>query len=87
MDAIKAKTDHNGCNQRHHHEALKRSRDKPLNRSEEGRGNKSKSHKAALPTNATRASQGHCEYHKNTHPAMTIIITGASILVTQAQRT
>jgi hypothetical protein len=56
MDAIKAITDRNGCNQRHHCEVLKRSQDEPLNRDEEGHGNHPQSHKAALPTNATRAS-------------------------------
>jgi hypothetical protein len=55
MVAIKAITNRDGCNQRHHREALKRSQDEPLNCDKEGRGDKSQSHKAALPTNATRA--------------------------------
>ncbi len=45
------------------------------------------SHKAALPTNATKALWEHCEYHNDTHPATTIIIKGASIAATQAQQT
>ncbi len=39
-------------------------------------------HKAASPTNMTRASWGHCEYHDETHLAMTIIIAGVSIVAT-----
>ncbi len=34
--------------------------------------------------NTTRALGRRCEYHNNTHPVMTIIITGASIAATQA---
>jgi hypothetical protein len=56
MDAIKAITDRDGRDQHHHCEAPKRSRDEPLNRNKEGHGNQPQSHKAALPTNATRAS-------------------------------
>jgi hypothetical protein len=56
MDAIKAITNHNGRNQRHHCEAPKRPQDKPLNRDKEGHGDQPQSHKAALPTNATRVS-------------------------------
>jgi hypothetical protein len=55
MDMIKAITDHDRCNQRHHCEALKHSRDKPLNRDKEGHDNQPQNCKAALPTNATRA--------------------------------
>ncbi len=55
MDAIEADTDHDGRDQRHHGEAPKRSRDEPLNRDEEGCGDQPQSHKAASPTNATRA--------------------------------
>jgi hypothetical protein len=40
----------------------------------------------ALPTNATTASQGHHEYHNDAHPGTTIIITGASIAMTQVQK-
>jgi hypothetical protein len=71
MEAIKAITNCNGCNQRHHCETPKRSREDTL-------------HKAALPTNLTRASWERHEYHEDTHPATTIIITGASNTVTQA---
>ncbi len=52
MDAMKAITDCNGRNQRHHCEAPKRSQDEPLKHDEEGRSNQPQSHKAALPTNA-----------------------------------
>ncbi len=86
MDAIKAITDCDGCNQHHHHEALRPWRDKPLNCDEEGHGNQPQSHKAALPTNATRASWDYREYHINTHPATTIIVTGASFAAMQAQQ-
>jgi hypothetical protein len=46
----------------------------------------------AISLKATRrprqqTQQGHREYHNNTHPATTIIVTGASIATTQAQRT
>ncbi len=51
------------------------------------RGEPWQSHKAALPTNETKASWGRCEYHDNTHPAMTIIVKGASIAATQARQT
>ncbi len=61
MDTIKFITNCNGCNQCHHREALKCSRDKPLNCKEEGCGDQPQSHKAALPTNATRASWECCE--------------------------
>ncbi len=84
MDAIKAITYCSGCNQRHHCEAPKRSWDEPLNRDKEGRGDQPQSHKAALPANATRALWKHCEYHNDTHLATTIIVTGASIAMTQA---
>jgi hypothetical protein len=39
-----------------------------------------------LPTNATRALQERCEYHNNTHPVMTIIVTGVSNAATQARQ-
>ncbi len=39
-----------------------------------------------LADNATKASWGRHEYHKDTHPATTIIIKGASIAATQMQR-
>jgi hypothetical protein len=84
MDAIKTITNHDERNQHHHREAPKRSLEEPLNRDKEGRGDKSQSHKAALPTNATRASLGCHEYYNNTHPATKTIVTGASITVTQA---
>ncbi len=45
------------------------------------------SHKAALQTNATKASWECCVYHYDTHPTMTIIIKGASNAATQAQKT
>jgi hypothetical protein len=86
MKAIKAITNCDGRNQCHHHELPKRSRDKPLKPNKEGRGNQPQSHKVALPTNATKPSWGHCEYHDNNHPMITIILTGASIATTQAQR-
>jgi hypothetical protein len=54
MDAFKAITNRDRCNQRHHREVPKRSRDKPLNRDKEGHGNQPLNHKTALPTNATR---------------------------------
>ncbi len=38
MDAIKAITDRDGRNQRHHCEVPKRSRDEPLKRDEKGHG-------------------------------------------------
>jgi hypothetical protein len=55
MDLIKAITNCDGHNQHHHHEVPKCSQDKPLNRKKKGGGDKSQSHKAALPTNVTRA--------------------------------
>jgi hypothetical protein len=55
MGMIKAITNGYGRNQRHHHEAPKCSRDKPIKRDKVGHGNQPQSHKAALPTNATRA--------------------------------
>ncbi len=45
------------------------------------------SHKAALPTNATKASWERCEYHNDTHPVTTIIVEGASIAAMQAHWT
>ncbi len=45
------------------------------------------SHKAALPTNATKALWERREYHEDNHPATTIIIKGASIATMQAQQT
>ncbi len=50
------------------------------------RGNQPKSHKAALPTNATKASWRRCEYHNNTPSATTIFIKRASISAMQVQR-
>ncbi len=44
------------------------------------------SHKAASPTIATKALWEYCEYHDNTHPAMTIIVKGASIATTHVQQ-
>ncbi len=73
MDAIKAITNHDGRDQRHHRETPKRSQDDTL-------------HKAALPTNLTRALWERREYHDDTHPATTIIVTGASNAGTQARR-
>ena len=74
MYAIKAITDRNGRNQRHHREMPKRSRDDTL-------------HKAALLTNLTRALWERRDYHDNTHPVTIIIVTGASNVATQARRT
>ncbi len=54
MDAIAVITDRDGHNQRLHREAAKCSRDKPLKRDEEGRGNQPQSHKAVLLANATK---------------------------------
>ncbi len=48
-----------------------------------GQGEPWWSHKAALPRNATKASWERCEYHDDTHPAMTIIVKGASIAAMQ----
>jgi hypothetical protein len=45
MDTIKAITNHNGDNHCHHHEAPKRSHDKPLKRNEKGRDNQHRSQK------------------------------------------
>ncbi len=64
-----------------HWEAPKRSRHERLKRDKErGHGNKtaSLSRKAALPTNATRKSWQHREYHDETHCATTIIVAVAS---------
>jgi hypothetical protein len=55
MDVIKAITNCNGPDQLHHRDAQKRSQDKFLKRNETGHGNQPQSHKAALPTNTTRA--------------------------------
>jgi hypothetical protein len=55
MGTIKAIINCYGRNQRLHCEVPKRSREEPLKRNEEGRGNQPQSHMAALPTNATRA--------------------------------
>jgi hypothetical protein len=55
MEAIKAITKRNGRDQRHHREVPKHSQDKPLKRKAEVSGNQPQNHKAALPTNATRA--------------------------------
>jgi hypothetical protein len=86
MDVIKAITNWDGRDQCHHCEAPKCSRNEPLNPAEEGRGDKSQSHKGALLTNATKALQERCEYQDNTHTATTITVTGASITATQAQQ-
>jgi hypothetical protein len=56
MDTIKAITNCNGWDQHHQREAPKHLQDKPLKRNKEGRGNQPQSHKAALMTNAARAS-------------------------------
>ncbi len=61
MDAIKAITNRDVYNQCHHCEEPKHSQDKPLNHDKEGHGNQPQSHKAALPTNAMRASWEHRE--------------------------
>jgi hypothetical protein len=55
MDAVKVITDRDERDQCHHCEALKCSRDEPLNRDKESHGNQPQNHKVALPTNATRA--------------------------------
>ncbi len=44
-------------------------------------------HKAASPTNATKGSWEHSEYHNDTHPTTTIIVKGASITAMQARQT
>ncbi len=44
------------------------------------------SHKAASPTNGTKASWECHEYHNDTHPTMTIIVKGALIAATQARQ-
>ncbi len=46
-----------------------------------------RSHKAALPTNATKALWEHREYHDDTHSTTIIVVKGASIAATQAQQT
>jgi hypothetical protein len=56
MDAIKAITDHNRRNQRHHPEAPKHSQDEPLKQEKKGHGNQPQSYKAALLMNKMRAS-------------------------------
>ena len=56
MDTIKAITNRNGHDWCYHREAPKRLWSEPLERNEEGRGDQPRSHKAASPTNATRAS-------------------------------
>ncbi len=85
--AIKAISNCDGCNQCLHPEAPKHSWSKPLKRNKEGHGNQPQSHKAALPTNATKALWGHHEYHEDTHPTTTIIAARASIAATRAQQT
>ncbi len=85
MGAIKV-INCNGHKQRFHCEVPKRSQDKPFKRNKEGRGKQPQSHTAALPTNATRALWGCCEYHNNTNPATTNIAARASIAATRAQR-
>ncbi len=87
MDAIIAITNCNGRNQCLHCEAPKRSQDEPLKRNEEGCGDQPQSHKPALPTNMTRASWGHYEYHNNTHPTTMTIAARASISATCVQWT
>ncbi len=84
MDSIANCDGRNQCN---HCEMPKRSWEEPLKCNKEGRGNQHQSHKAALSTNATRALWGRCEYHNNTHTAMTNIAAMASIVVKRAQRT
>jgi hypothetical protein len=86
MDAIKAIANHNGCNQCHHREAPKRSRDEPLKCNKEGHGDQPQSHKAASTTNTTRALWGHCEYHNDTHPATANITARVSVAATCAQQ-
>ncbi len=86
MDAINAIANCNGRNQCLHREAPKRSQDEPLKHNKEGRGNQPQSHKAVLPTNATRALWGWCEYQNNTHTTTTIIAARASIVAKHAQR-
>jgi hypothetical protein len=55
MDAIKAITNRDGRDQHLHREVQKCSQTKPLKCNEEGHGNQSQSHKAALLTNAAKA--------------------------------
>jgi hypothetical protein len=54
MVAINAITNRVERDQCHHCEAPKFSQNKPLKHNKEGCGNQPQSHKAALPTNATR---------------------------------
>jgi hypothetical protein len=56
MDTVKAITNRDGRNQHHHCEAPKHSQGEHFKRNKDGHGNPPQSHKAALPTNATRAS-------------------------------
>ena len=86
IDTIIVITNRDGCDQRLHCEAPKRSRDEPLYDKVEC-DNQPQSHKAAFSMNATRALWGRCEYHDDTLPATTIIVKGASIAATQAQQT
>jgi hypothetical protein len=86
IEAIIAITNHNGCNERHHCERPKCSQDKPLKRNKEGCGNQPQSHKAALPTSATRASWGRREYDNDTHTPTIIIAAETSITATHVQQ-
>ena len=59
-----------------------------LERNKGGHGNNPPLyHRAALLTNTTRASWGHCESHNKTYLPMMITVAGESIAATQAQRT
>ncbi len=86
MDTINAIAICDGRNHRNHCETPKRSREEPLKRNEEGRGNQPQSHEAALLMNATRASWGRCEYHNDTHSATTNIAARTSIAATRPQQ-
>jgi hypothetical protein len=56
IDTIIVITNRDGCDQRLHCEAPKRSQEEPLKRNEEGCGNQPQSHKVVLLMNATKVS-------------------------------
>jgi hypothetical protein len=93
---IKAITNCNGRNQCHHCETPKCSQDEHLKCNEGGHGDKQRLEATRQPCQRTR--QERCEivvrslcdcheYHNDTHPATTIILTGLSITAMQARRT
>ncbi len=84
MDAIDAIANYKQCNWCHHCDAPKRSRDE--------RSSKSTKKAVAISLRATRQPWGRAlwechEYHNNTNPATTIIITDATIAATKARQT